>query len=150
MDSSQPPLLYSKMGLNRKSKRLLDILLLSGLDLLEVSASPKSILYDSVGWNSQRNATRHLGGLSEKGLIELRKIETKSRWVAKLTGAGKEAALGYSDRAGSWDRDWDGKWRSISFDLPSRATCERQRLRTWLQENRFGHLQGSLWITHRP
>lgn len=132
------------MSLTRKSKRFLEILLLSSLDSLVFAANPKTLIYGAVGWTSDRNADRHLGRMEEKGLISLGDKRTTGSWVAKLTDEGKRSILGEIDPELSWNQNWDGKWRSISFDLPVAARRERNQLNSWLKKNRFGHLQGSL------
>ena len=144
-----PSTLVLKMGLTRKSKRLLELLLLSGLDALEVTTRPKSLIYGTVGWSSDRNASRHLKALSEKGLISLSDERTSGSWVVQITEGGKYATQEEIDPETSWAQDWDGKWRTLFFDLPQDAASERKRLNAWLRKYRFGHLQGSLWITHR-
>ena len=137
------------MGLTRKSKRFLEILMLSGLDSLAFAANPKSLIYETVGWSSDRNASRHLGAMSEKGLISLDDKRASGAWVAELTDEGKRSVLEEIDPERSWSESWDGKWRSISFDLPQSSRQERKQLNKWLKRHRFGHLQGSLWISHR-
>jgi DNA-binding transcriptional regulator PaaX len=137
------------MGLTRKSKRFLEILLLSGIDSLAFAANPKSLIYGSIGWSSDRNASRHLTSMSEKGLISLGDKRASGKWIAQLTNEGKQTILDDIDPERSWSQDWDGKWRSISFDLPQSYRRERNHLNNWLKKHRFGHLQGSLWITHR-
>ena len=87
-DTSDPTLVYT-MGLTRKSKRFLEILMLSGLDSLAFAANPKALIYDAVGWSSDRAANRHLVTMTEKGLISLGDKRDDGAWVAQLTDEGK-------------------------------------------------------------
>ncbi len=41
---------------------------------------------------------------------------------------------------------WDGKWRLISFDVPTKDNRERDLLRQALRKNNFYQLQQSVWI----
>ncbi len=138
------------MGLTQKSKRLLEIIALSGLDALQFAANPKSLIYGAVGWDSTRNARRHLRSLREKDFVEISHERRSGSWVAKLTENGKAQLLEGIDPELSWQYQWDGKWTSLSFDLPQGARKERKRLGVWLKKRRFGNLQGSLWISHLP
>jgi len=70
-------------------------------------------------------------------------------WVPKLTSDGLDAVWDGIDPEKEWGTPWDGMWRSISFDLPQAARSERRQLERWLRKRRFGHLQGSVWISHR-
>lgn len=137
------------MRLTRKSKCVLEYLLLSGIEVLEFSAHPKGLIYRSAGWTSQRNADRHLATLSDKGLISARRDKANGRWVASLTEKGKGILLGEIDPIECWGESWDGLWTLLSFDLSKNAFRERKQLDSWLRKRRFGHLQGSMWISHR-
>lgn len=137
------------MGLTKKSRRVLDILMLSGLDALVLAANPKALIYDTVGWSSSRNATRHMASLREKDYVAIDRKSKSGAWVVRLTQAGRDKVLDEIDPETSWNESWDGRWISFSFDLPQFARRERQHLSKWLKMRRFGRLQGSLWITHR-
>jgi len=71
-----------------------------------------------------------------------------SSWVPRLTAKGK-AVIGSPSPLTAWESKWDGKWRLITFDLPSHDSKARFRLRERLKMLRFGKLQGSVWISHR-
>lgn len=49
-----------------------------------------------------------------------------------------------------WDAVWDGKWRMVVFDLPQKAYNDRKTLARILRFWRFGHSQGSFWISPHP
>lgn len=123
--------------------------MLSGFDALKLAANPKTLLYDAVGWTSNRNAARHVATLQEKGYVSVDKDSEPGSWVTRLTELGKDTTLDEIDPEDSWSKDWNGQWISFSFDLPQFARRERRRLRGWLKKRRFGRLQGSLWVSHR-
>jgi DNA-binding transcriptional regulator PaaX len=68
----------------------------------------------------------------------------------RLTSAGKLKALGGRDPVAQWEREWDGRWQCVVFDVPERRRAARLRLRRLLRQCHFGRLQGSLWITPAP
>lgn len=47
-------------------------------------------------------------------------------------------------------KNWDGKWRIISFDIPERYKWLRERLRRKLIMLNFVRLHDSVWITPLP
>ncbi|NQU11857.1 hypothetical protein HQ590_13770, partial [bacterium] len=57
---------------------------------------------------------------------------------------------GGRDPEARWNRNWDGRWRLVLFDLPTRPRHLRQRLLRWLHQNHFGYLQRSVWIHPDP
>ncbi len=137
------------MRISNKTKRLLEFLALCGLDALMFAANPRGALYGAMGWNSNRIANRHMRGLQTNGLITLSEERATGNWITEITELGKGLALEDIDPEASWDQPWDQRWRTLSFDLPQEATRERRQLNSWLRKRRFGHLQGSLWISHR-
>ncbi len=137
------------MKLKARSRRLLEVLLFSGLDVVEFTTYPKNDMFRSVGWSSGRNVGDDLLRLQSKGLIASERAGSRGSWVATLTSAGREQALKGIDPELSWSEKWDGFWTSFSFDLPQYAGKERKRLNAWLARWRFGRLQGSLWVSHR-
>lgn len=138
------------MRLGPKARHLLDLLFMTGIDVLEVAANPKRVLFDTVGWSSDRNFNRHLKELGEEGWVSWKDNHSEGSWVIAITESGKNALLENIDPEESWSHQWDKKWRTLSFDLPQGARRERRQLDAWLRKRRFGHLQGSVWISHRP
>ncbi len=135
--------------LSKKSRRFLELLLMSGFDALLVATNARAVLYGSVGWDSDRSAERNLDALRKRGLISLSEERVTGSWVAEITEKGRDLVFENIDPESSWSGSWDGKWRTIAFDLPQEASRERRQLNAWLRKRRFGHLQGSLWISHR-
>lgn len=86
--------------------------------------------------------------LERRGWVELRKNE--GRWVAHLTATGKHALDAGSNPELFWAKSWNGTWYLFLFDLPEQQRKRRQQLHTWLRKERFGCLQGSLWLAAHP
>lgn len=81
--------------------------------------------------------------LREKGFIE----ETLSSegLVYKLSIAGEELMYFQQDE----EKNWDGKWRIIIFDIPESHRKIRRTLRGKLKEWGFIAWQKSVWATKR-
>lgn len=80
--------------------------------------------------------------LRERGLIEEDRVDTK-KVVLKLTEVGRNM-LG----VGSFDeKEWDGKWRIVIFDIPEQKRLIRDLFRRNLKKWGFKHLQKSVLIS---
>ena len=84
--------------------------------------------------------------VAKKGLVD-RSGSDEQGWAAALTAQGRLAALGGRDPDERWGRSWDGRWRTLMFDLSKPSPALRQQLSRWLHANHFGCLQRSVWIT---
>lgn len=105
-----------------------------------------SNLHDSFDtWANRHQLSRRLAELERLQLIE-RPPGDLAR-VARLTEAGRLAALGGRDPAERWGRRWDGHWRLVVFDLPLQQRALRIRLWRTLKAHRFGYLQDSVWVS---
>ncbi|MCL4366442.1 hypothetical protein M1437_04405 [Patescibacteria group bacterium] len=82
--------------------------------------------------------------LREGGLIELISDE---KLAYKLTDKGKErailASLNFSEK------QWDGKWRLVIFDVPEKRRQARDLLRSKLKQWGFINFQQSVWGTKK-
>jgi phenylacetic acid degradation operon negative regulatory protein len=101
-----------------------------------------------VSWMRENGLERRLDSLRQNGFVERQK--DASGWVYSLTDSGRRFLSGTHDPETRWKRPWDGHWRQIIFDLPSRQRALRAELLRWLKANHFGYLQDSLWITPDP
>ena len=86
--------------------------------------------------------------MQNRGLITLNG-EKPADWVPQITKVGRHLARNEIDPQVAWSSPWDGKWHIVSFDLPQDQPSRRYQLNSWLKRQRFGRLQGSLWISHR-
>ncbi|MGY8694618.1 MAG: PaaX family transcriptional regulator C-terminal domain-containing protein [Verrucomicrobiia bacterium] len=135
------------MKLGYKTRVLLDMILVSGVDALEFLTYPTKSLVRAGGWESERNMTRHFKTMRDKGWIVWDDSRETGKWVVRITEAGKKLAQEDVDPETYWSRQWDVKWRLIAFDLPASKQKLRRELLLWLKARRFGRLQDSLWVT---
>lgn len=80
--------------------------------------------------------------LREGGLIE--RIKLKNDILIKLTDEGKALISDQSE-----EKDWDGKWRVVIFDIPEEKRIIRNLFRRNLKKWGFKYLQKSVWISKR-
>ncbi|MDP2909550.1 MAG: hypothetical protein Q8N69_00545 [bacterium] len=83
-------------------------------------------------------------GLERYGFIGKKKIDGKK--VFYLTEKGKNAIIKKILLNKGRGKDWDGKWRSIIFDIPELSRKDRDFLRRELQFIGFEELQKSVWV----
>jgi len=117
---------------------------------LAVASRPTHRTLDDVwSWYCESSARRlRLRRLEERGLV---KSETRDgRWVATVTELGYATFCGGRDPEAAWNREWDGMWRILTFDLPRKAHPARMKFGRWLESNHFGRIQGSVWIHPDP
>ena len=76
--------------------------------------------------------------LIDRGIIE----KKQSKYL--LTKAGARFFKKY--REPTPKKEWDGKWRLVSFDVPGEYNPKRDSLRYLLKEYGFLQLQKSVWI----
>ena len=100
-------------------------------------------------WAWRNRLSRRLAELEREKLIERHPDPDMSR-VVRLTDAGRTLALGGRDPVERWSRAWDGSWRMVLFDLPTRKIDLRRKLLRTLHRSHFGYLQNSVWITPDP
>lgn len=80
--------------------------------------------------------------LREGGLIE--QVKLRDDVVIRLTDAGRDL-LGDKFE----EKNWDGKWRVVLFDIPEEKRIIRNLFRRNLKKWGFKHLQKSVWISKR-
>jgi phenylacetic acid degradation operon negative regulatory protein len=114
-----------------------------GLDIL-MSPNTQTLLESFESWNYRNRLRFDLKQLRRSGMVECRKVRTKSFW--QLSELGRLAAFGGIDPVSRWSRNWDGRWRLLLFDLPVQQQRMRLPLWRWLRRQRFGYLQQSVWI----
>ncbi len=100
-------------------------------------------------WAWRNGLGRRLAQLEQQQLLERHPNPDMGR-VVRLTELGRRLALGGRDPAASWGREWDGKWRMVLFDLPTKRRDLRMRLWRLLRKHHFGYLQDSVWISPDP
>ena len=134
------------MRLGYKSLMLIDILITSGLDMLDFATFPSRALFRDDCRDADKLVKQQLKRMHGNGWIEWDDTNDADRWVAKVTAEGRSEATDDIDPQKAWRREWDERWRLIIFDIPTEARLARSDLDRWLRKRRFGHLQGSVWI----
>jgi phenylacetic acid degradation operon negative regulatory protein len=123
---------------------LLTLLLWSADQLMRPTFRNLTDSYE--GWAYRNGFLRRIAWLEKQQLIERDRARPDNR-VYRLTWQGRLHALGGRDPQARWSREWDGRWRLVVFDVPTRQNTYRKRLRRYLQSRSFGYLQNSVWIT---
>jgi len=81
-----------------------------------------------------------VGRLKREGYLE--EVENEGRRRLRATIKGKIKILKFLKR----DKQWDGKWRIVIFDIPEIKKKMRNFFREKLSELGFRKLQESVWI----
>lgn len=103
--------------------------------------------YEAWAWRN--GLGRRLSQFEDRHLIERHPDPGLDR-VVRLTEEGRRLALGGRDPTERWSRPWDGEWRLVLFDLPTRRRALRMRLWRTLRQHHFGYLQNSVWVSPDP
>jgi phenylacetic acid degradation operon negative regulatory protein len=98
-------------------------------------------------WVCYGGFVRQIRELERRGLVEEQEAGQGTERVMRLTEEGLLRAIGGCNPDERWNREWDGSWRMVVFDLPETERKLRARLRRELLAANFGCLQGSVWIT---
>ena len=107
------------------------------------------------------SAFTELGVSGARALTLLRRRQVITRtfragtgqWIDQLDESLlSRAACGENSPWQSWARPWDGQWRVLCFDIPTRPAARRRKLLRFLHQKKFGLLQKSVWISpdHQP
>lgn len=106
----------------------------------DFSYHPYPYLYASLGHVYGRETIDEaVGRLVKKGVVE----GDKKRGL-RLAPAGVDVKKSlYQER----QKDWDGRWRVVIFDIPEVQRRVRDGLRLELKKLGFGQWQRSVWVT---
>lgn len=99
------------------------------------------------GWGrplKKSDLSQALKRLREGGWVE---FVSDEKLVYRLTDKGKEKAVLVNLLAD--DKEWDGKWRLVIFDVPEKRRAARDVLRRKLKDWGFVHFQQSVWGTKK-
>ena len=79
---------------------------------------------------------------------KIKMVEKGGKLFIKLTRKGKlQALMDKIERDFKRPLVWDGKWRLIMWDIPEKASVERNRLRRFVKDLSFLQVQKSVFIT---
>lgn len=82
-------------------------------------------------------------------LVEI--TEQEGTQVVKISENGKKKLLKYNINEMVLDeKNWDGKWRIVIYDIFSKKTSERELFRKTLKRMKFHKLQKSVYLTPFP
>ncbi|MGI8602159.1 MAG: hypothetical protein ACR2OZ_04070 [Verrucomicrobiales bacterium] len=130
-----------------KTEELLNFLLWSAEKLSRPTFRNLTDSYES--WAYRNGFSKQTDILESKRLLERAPSPGDDR-IYRLTWRGRLHALGGRDPEAQWSRPWDGRWRLVLFDVPTKQNSHRTRLRRYLRDRFFGFLQKSVWITPDP
>jgi hypothetical protein len=88
---------------------------------------------------------REIKRLNKRGYVALTK--TDKGWVLKLLTKGrlKQAAIEFRNLVLPIPKNWDGKWRLFSFDIPEEERKNRDLIRRKLKQLGLYNIQRSLF-----
>lgn len=130
-----------------KTEEFLNFLLWSAERLARPTFRNLTDSYES--WAYRNGLLRQVATLQKQHWVERNALTAEDR-LYRLTPEGRLHALGGRDPKERWARPWDGQWRLVLFDVPAGQNAQRERLRRYLHDKNFGHLQNSVWITPDP
>jgi phenylacetic acid degradation operon negative regulatory protein len=134
--------------MGQKTEEFLNLLLWSANRLAQPTFRNLTDSYES--WAYYNGSLKQLSRLEQRQLIEHHTSAPHDDRLYRLTAQGRLHVLGGRDPEERWARPWDGQWRMVLFDLPTRQNAQRERLRRYLRDKGFGYLQNSVWITPDP
>ena len=130
-----------------KTEEFLNLLLWSADMLTRPTFRNLTDSYES--WAYRNGILRQAATLERQQLLERDVISPDNR-LYRLTAQGRLHVLGGRDPEERWARPWDGQWRLVIFDIPTRQNTQREQLRRYLRDKGFGFVQNSVWITPDP
>jgi len=94
---------------------------------------------------SEASVRTALSRLKKGGFVESKKSGKKASY--SLTGLGKDAIVFKEYKLLMRDRNWDGQWHIVTFDIPERFRYSRDVLRKMLLSLGYGTLHASVMIS---
>ena len=95
---------------------------------------------------SKQTLSSTLGRLIAKGWIERATGRAKHQYRISKSGQAKVTDLLGQIKYRS-EREWDGTWEEVVFNIPERDRKRRDELRVLLIDLSFGRLHNSLWLS---
>ena len=123
------------------------------LDTFEEIRDPLRIMSSSYksmyGWIPRRYQRHNFYQLVSRSLKTqlIEKIEKDGKIYMRITSEGKKTIQRDFPMLLLQNREWDGRWRIVMFDVEEVNKKVRERLRSKLKELGFGMLQKSVFIT---
>jgi phenylacetic acid degradation operon negative regulatory protein len=109
---------------------------------------PYKLLYGDLKLAKQNSVYRALGRAEKRGYVKKRIVDEKT-YIA-LTKLGRDKLKKIKDKPDFdtkvEDKEWDGKYRLVFFDIPEKNRAVRDLLRSKLKELGFVGWQKSVWV----
>ncbi len=119
------------------------------LTLGGVAFYPYELLYKDLGKLAKRNSVYQALRRAEKRGFVRKKIVNEGTYVT-LTKFGKDKLKKLKNKPDFdmkvEDKEWDGKYRLVFFDIPEKNRAIRDLLRSRLKELGFVGWQKSVWV----
>ncbi len=97
-------------------------------------------------WAYSKRLLRIVNRLESEEMLETQAGDSLDR-VVLLTEKGRQLIAGKRDPEKEWQREWDGIWRMVLFDIPESQRALRRELRSVLHAHHFGCFQQSVWVS---
>lgn len=95
---------------------------------------------------SKQTLSSTLGRLMAKGWVE--RVSGRPRRRYRISPAGRRHVTDRLDHIKDYsNREWDGSWELVVFNIPERDRKRRDDLRKLLVELGYGRLHSSLWLS---
>jgi phenylacetic acid degradation operon negative regulatory protein len=101
-------------------------------------------------WAYGNGLLRQIQRLEAQAYLESKIDPESGARLVRLTEKGAAVCHLDCDPEARWNREWDGRWRMVIFDVPEADRKLRSRIRRRLFSERFGCLQQSVWISPSP
>jgi len=140
----------------RRTKILLSLFLLSGVDLTPVAFD--NTIYTIFDFSANQKTRGTISGLLKEGLIEKFQDPNSNNQTNSNDQASKYKLTekGFSELCLQFPffrflkSKWDGRWRIISYEIPEKKREIRDRLRREMQGWGLGPWHRSFWLTPHP
>lgn len=136
------------MGIKeRRTKIILLLFLLSDVDLAPVTIDEKVQKIFDLSLNQKTKST--LSSLVKDGVIAKTSQEEPAH-IYSLTEKGLDELVLEFPFFRFLKRDWDGKWRILSYEIPEQRRELRDKLRRHVAGWGLGPWHRSFWVTPHP
>lgn len=147
-----PKDLFSELSLTDKTLLTIFVLISIGEEVLW-EAQPRRVYEALSGYDPEarrrhfekNSLQRTLYRFLEKRILE--KYTTNGRKKIKLSKKGLEFLFNHFPNFKRMNQKWDGRFRLVTYDIPSDEANSRQRIRQILKNLGFKLLQQSVWIS---
>lgn len=131
----------------RRTKILLLLLLLSDIDLAPVTIDEKVQRIFDLSLNQKTKST--LVSMAREGVI-IKTSQNEPAHIYCLTEQGVDDLVLEFPFFRFLKREWDGKWRILSYEIPEQRRELRDRLRRQVAGWGLGPWHRSFWLTPHP